>query len=116
MSLRRTLRLWLTVLLTVFGLVTAVASYLTAGYEADDFFDNQLRQIALYVWDVPQGLRTDRMVPPPHDLEDDFLIQVWDSDGTTLMSSDPSRPVPRGESTGLSDVTAGGIAWRVYTA
>jgi two-component system OmpR family sensor kinase len=116
MSLRRTLRLWLTVLLTVFGLVTAVASYLTAGYEADDFFDNQLRQIALYAWGVPQGIRSDGMVAPPHDQEDDFLIQVWDSDGAAVMSSDPSRPVPRGEATGLSDVTAGGIVWRVYTA
>jgi len=116
MSLRRTLRLSLTVLLAVFGLITAVASYVMAGDEADDFFDNQLRQIALYVWDLPDGFRADTIVAPPHDIEDDFLIQVWDDDGTPVMSSDPSVAMPRGGATGLSDVTVAGTGWRVYTA
>jgi len=116
MSLRRTLRRSLTVLLTVFGLIAAVASYLIAGIEADDFFDNQLRQIALYVWDVPEGFRADAFVAPPHDPEDDFLIQVWGHDGVALMSSDPSIPLPRGDARGFADVNAAGVAWRVYTA
>jgi len=116
MSLRRTLRWSLTVLLTVFGLITAIASYWSAGDEANDFFDNQLRQIALYVWDVPKGFRPETIVAPPHDPEDDFLIQVWDNDGSAVMSSNPSIPMPRGRTAGFADVDAGGIAWRVYTA
>ena len=116
MSLRRTLRLSLTVLLTVFGLITAVASYLSADAEADAFFDNQLRQIALYVWNVPTDFHADTVAAPPHDREDDFLIQVWDNDGAAVMSSDPSIPLPRGGAPGFSDVSAAGVTWRVYTA
>ncbi len=116
MSLRRTLRLSLTVLLTVFGLITAVASYLSADAEADAFFDNQLRQIALYVWNVPTDFHADTVAAPPHDREDDFLIQVWDNDGAAVMSSDPSIPLPRGSAPGFSDVSAAGVTWRVYTA
>jgi len=67
-SLRRTLRISLLVLLTSFGLISAVASYFIAGMEADEFFDNQLRQIALYIWDAPDGYRPDNIVAPSHDL------------------------------------------------
>ncbi|MEZ5830737.1 MAG: ATP-binding protein [Dongiaceae bacterium] len=116
MSLRRTLRVSLIALMTALGLVTAVASYILAGDEANDFFDNQLRQIALYVWSVPAGYRADTIGASPHDPEDDFLIQVWNRDGTAIMSSDPSIDLPRGTATGLSDATTSGIDWRVYTA
>ena len=75
MSLRRTLQIWLTLLLAVIGVVTAVASYILAGEEAAELFDSQLRQIALYVWDVPEGFRPDTIAAPPHDPEDDFLIR-----------------------------------------
>ncbi len=116
MSLRRTLLIWLTSLLTVIGLATAVASYVLAGEEAAELFDSQLRQIALYVWDVPKGFRADTIVAPAHDPEDDFLVQVWTNDGNSVMSSNPAIALPRAASSGFSDVTADGIAWRVYTA
>ncbi|MGH6894761.1 MAG: ATP-binding protein [Dongiaceae bacterium] len=116
MSLRRTLLIWLTALLAVIGVITAVTSYLVAGREAADFFDNQLRQIALYVWDVPEGFRAETIVAPPHDPEDDFLVQVWSADGNAVMSSNPTVAIPRAAVTGFSETSAGGVAWRVYTA
>ncbi|HEY3147131.1 MAG TPA: ATP-binding protein [Dongiaceae bacterium] len=115
MSLRRTFRLWLTVLLLAIGLITAVASYWLAGNEAADYLDNQLRQIALYVWNVPEGFHTD-IVPPPHDPEDDFVVQVWDAAGAPIMSSTPAVPIPRGAATGFSEVEVNGEEYRVYTA
>jgi len=114
-SLRRTLRISLLVLLTSFGLISAVASYFIAGMEADEFFDNQLRQIALYIWDAPDGYRPDNIVAPSHDLEDDFLIQVWDKNGGLLVSSNTAIPMPRGVATGYANAVVAGIDWRVYT-
>jgi len=116
MSLRRTLQAWLTLLLAVIGVVTAVASYILAGEEAAELFDSQLRQIALYVWDVPEGFRPDTIAAPPHDPEDDFLVQVWSHSGNTVMSSNPKIALPRAATSGFSEATASGIVWRVYTA
>jgi len=115
MSLRRTFRLWLTLLLLSIGLITAVASYWLAGEEAADYLDNQLRQIALYVWNVPTGFHTD-IVAPPHDPEDDFVVQVWDAAGAPVMSSTPPVAIPRGGITGFSEATVNGEEYRVYTA
>ena len=115
MSLRRTFRVWLTVLLLAIGLITAVASYWLAGNEAADYLDNQLRQIALYVWNVPEGFHTD-IVAPPHDPEDDFVVQVWDAAGAPIMSSTPAVLIPRGGATGFSEVEVNGEEYRVYTA
>ena len=114
-SLRRTLRVSLLVLLSSLGLVAAVASYWIAGVEADEFFDNQLRQIALYIWDTPDSYRPAMVAPPSHDPEDDFLIQVWDKDGSLLVSSNTTVAMPRGTATGYSDADVDGIDWRVYT-
>jgi two-component system OmpR family sensor kinase/two-component system sensor histidine kinase QseC len=114
-SLRRTLRISLLVLLTSFGLISAVASYYIAGVEADEFFDDQLRQIALYVWDAPDGYRPGTIVAPSHDPEDDFLIQVWDTNEHLLVSSNTAIPMPRGVATGYTDAALAGIDWRVYT-
>src|SRR5262249_18624740 len=94
---------------------TAVASYWLAGDEAADYLDNQLRQIALYVWNVPQGFHTD-IVAPPHDPEDDFVVQVWDAAGQPVMSSTPPVPIPRAAATGFSEATVDGEEYRVYTA
>src|SRR5262245_53116098 len=114
-SLRRTLRISLLVLLTSFGLISAGASYYIAGMEADEFFDDQLRQIAIYVWDAPEGYRPGSIVSPSHDPEDDFLIQVWDRSEHLLASSNTAVPLPRGVATGYADAELGGIEWRVYT-
>jgi two-component system OmpR family sensor kinase/two-component system sensor histidine kinase QseC len=115
MSLRGTFRLWLTVLLLSIGLVTAVASYWLAGDEAADYLDNQLRQIALYVWNVPAGVNTD-IAAPKHDPEDDFVVQVWDATGVPIMMSAPAVPIPRGTVTGFADVDVASDEYRVYTA
>jgi two-component system OmpR family sensor kinase/two-component system sensor histidine kinase QseC len=115
MSLRRTFRLWLTVLLLLIGLITAVASYVLAGDEAADYLDNQLRQIALYVWDVPEGYRPDTIVAPPHDPEDDFVVQVWDTAGVPIMSSNPAIQIPRGTVAGFWQADTDGEEYRVYT-
>jgi two-component system OmpR family sensor kinase/two-component system sensor histidine kinase QseC len=114
-SLRRTLRISLLALLASLGLVAAVASYWIAGAEADEFFDNQLRQIALYIWDTPDSYRSGVIAAPSHDPEDDFLIQVWDKNGSLLVSSNSAVAMPRGAATGYSDAEVAGINWRVYT-
>jgi two-component system OmpR family sensor kinase/two-component system sensor histidine kinase QseC len=114
-SLRHTLRISLLVLLTSLGAIAAIASYWIAGLEADEFFDDQLRQIALYVWDAPKGYRPGIIVAPSHDPEDDFLIQVWDRNGSLLVSSNTAIAMPRGVSAGYTDAEVAGIGWRIYT-
>ncbi|TDP46384.1 ATP-binding protein [Zavarzinia compransoris] len=118
LSLRRTLSRWLTVLLALVGILTGALSYLLTLKEAAEFFDQQLRQVALNVGDPGvQGLPPQR--PPAdeiYDQEDDFAVQIWDRRDEIVQSSPPeAADIPRHSSTGYSDTSSGGLAWRTYT-
>lgn len=114
MSLRRTAFIWLAGLMAIIGVCAATASYLLAKNEASDFLDNQLRQIARYVGDVPPApaVGSDGV---PHDPEDDFIIQVWDATGQLLRQSHPSIDIRREPGTGFANISTDSNNWRVYT-
>jgi len=113
-SLRRSALAWMTVLLTVVGLVAILIAYRYARSEAAEFLDGQLRQIAL---NVGPGMRSaNAPAGPDRDSEDQFAITIWDSAGRIVHQSEPQVPIPRQMQAGFADVQAGGDLWRVYQA
>ncbi|BCH12075.1 two-component sensor histidine kinase [Mesorhizobium sp. 131-3-5] len=114
-SLRRTAFIWLAGLMAIIGVCAATASYLLAKNEASDFLDNQLRQIARYIGDVPPSPVVDPDGGVPHDPEDDFVIQVWDASGHLLRQSHPSIDIRREPATGFANISTDTNNWRVYT-
>jgi len=114
-SIRRTAFTWLAGLMATIGVCAATTSYVLVRNEASDFLDNQLRQIALYVGDARSSPEIDPDSGAPHDPEDDFVIQVWDTAGTPLRLSHPAVAIPQQHATGFVDVSTGSDNWRVYT-
>ncbi len=114
MSLRKSLFVSLVIMLTIIGATTAAMAYWIAGDEANAFFDNELRQIAIYVWQSPSQLDEPPVEPFPHDPEDDFVVQIWDGAGRLLSDSNPETGIPMAEADGLSDFVGNGVSWRVF--
>lgn len=113
MSLRRTTILTLAALLTVVALVAGLASYLIAGHEANEFLDLQLRQVAAIGAAAGPDLAAGDL--PPHDGEDDFVVEIRFADGrpdaclpSACLFSAPAGP-------GFVEVRAAGHDWRVFT-
>lgn len=113
-SLRRATRLSLALLLTVLGLVGAAFAYVSARIEASEFLDLQQQQIARYVGDLsfvaPQSAAL-----PPHDSEDDYVVEVSYRDGRPMRSSNPRIPIPDEAETGFSEFVDRGLTWRVFS-
>lgn len=113
-SLRRVTRLSLALLLTVVGLVGAAVAYVSARVEASEFLDLQQQQIARYVGDlgfvVPQSAAL-----PPHDAEDDYVVEVSYHDGRPMRSSNPRVRIPDSPVTGFTEFTERRTVWRVFS-
>jgi two-component system OmpR family sensor kinase len=114
-SLRTELWIGMLSLLTSVGLVAAGFSYWNAGEEARGFFDQQLRLIALNVDVHGRDFTANIGDAPPHDPEDDFVVQVWDQTGTPLRTMAPGPDIPKGGVTGFRDALIGSTMWRSYT-
>ena len=116
-SLRTQLWFWLLGLMTLAGLLAATFAYWSAQDEAKGFFDNQLRLMAIYVGD-PVGAAPAMVVADdadPVDVEDNFLVQVWDGGGRLIRSSLPSEKLAAAAKTGFSDTASTSGSWRTYT-
>lgn len=113
MSLRRTTILTLAALMTAVGLVAGGASYWIAGQEAREFLDLQLRQLAEIVG-AADGLPTSGDSLPPHDREDDLIVEVRFSDGREPVCSVPACRFPEAGETGFADLAVKGHPWRVF--
>lgn len=111
MSLRRTTILTLAALLTVVALVAGLASYLIAGREANEFLDLQLRQVAAISAAAGPELAPGDL--PPHDGEDDFVVEIRFANGqpSVCLPSVCRFPAPTGP--GFAEVRAVGHDWRV---
>jgi two-component system, OmpR family, sensor kinase len=112
-SVRRTL---LVTLLAAVATVTAAAAFLVyrlARQEIDSIFDYHLRQIALSLREqVPSGAGA---VGIPG-AGADFIVQVWDRDGTRLYRSRAGTGLPESAQLGLATVRGDAGEWRVYSA
>lgn len=104
----------LSILFTFIAIVGGAASYAFTLNESSEFLDLQQRQIARYVGDL-SFLAPDRAALPPHDSEDDYLIEVSYSDGRATKSLDPTIAIPDRKETGFSEFSDGKRDWRVFS-
>jgi len=100
---------------TLLAFVGGVASYLSASRESNEFLDLQQRQIARYVGDLT-FVAPGEVALPPHDPEDDYVIEVTYSDGRPEKTSDPTVVIPDQPETGFSEFDdERGRRWRVFS-
>jgi two-component system OmpR family sensor kinase len=115
-SLRRTLVVTLLGSVVAVTLVGGYATYRQARAGVDRIFDYHLRQIALSLrdqtWVQPDGAAGD---PPDAEEGFDFVIQVWDAEGSRLYLSRPGTGLPEVATLGFATVPARSGPWRVYS-
>jgi two-component system, OmpR family, sensor kinase len=113
--MRRRLLVWLLSSVLLGGFAAAAIVFWQARAQSTEFFDYQLRQLALTLRDrdyTPSQLA--QALQGQQDL--DFVIQVWGPDGRLLYGSHPQIEVPAPESTGFSDAVTPSGRWRVFAA
>jgi len=113
-SLRRTTELSLATLFTVLATIGGIASYSSTIRESGAFLDLQQRQIARYVGDLTFVAPGDASLPP-HDVEDDYVVEVTYRDGRPAKTSDPSAVIPDQKATGFSEFDDATGHWRVFS-
>lgn len=113
MSLRRATILTLAALLTLVALVAGLASWLIAGREANEFLDLQLRQVAAIGAAAGPDLAAGDL--PPHDGEDDFVVEIRFADGRLAVCLPAACRFPAPTGPGFAEVRAAGHDWRVFT-
>lgn len=115
-SLRASLLVWLLGGVLLVGVAGGLIVYRNALAEADAFFDNQLKETALFLRDQP----VEYLFPPPipsNDVAYDFVVQIWTIDGRRIYIG-PEQAVlpPSSTAIGYSTVNTSSGQWRVYGA
>ena len=111
MSLRRTALVWMTVLLTLVGLVGAAIAYTFDLAQANFLLDSQLRQIAL---NAGAGPNLHAVSSHHNEPEDDILVQIWQPQSNQFNSSNPKIDIPRQTTPGFATIVAAGEPWRTF--
>jgi len=113
-SIRRQLLLWLALGLSAGIFLAGLVLYFQAREEANDIFDYQMRQIAA---SLPRQafapIAPGRDLP---DLDDEIMMQIWNSNGTVIYHSHSTSVMPQQAELGFVDVPGPGGMWRVYSA
>jgi two-component system OmpR family sensor kinase len=107
-SIRRTLLVGLLATVAAAGALVALGVYRSAYDEANALFDYQLQQMGVALRDrifEGGGAAIDA---------DDFVIQVWRTDGAVVFVSSARLVPPVRAPAGLSTIAADGGDWRVY--
>ncbi|MGA7594496.1 MAG: ATP-binding protein [Gallionella sp.] len=117
MSIRNKLLLWLLTGLAVAGIGTGIATYYKTHEEVGEMLDYELRQIA-YSMQHSSSFMPDQIgVPGNSDSrgdDNDFVVQVWNKNGTLLYSSRPSAKLPQASVQGFSNLKYANDQWRVF--
>lgn len=115
-SLRTTILTPITVLLAIFCLAAAAASFGLVTYETNKFLDAQLQEIATKTANKKLRLKPATGTPRNFETEneDQLVIHVWDRSGATVHRDGPSVDIPWTPQPGLADAVADGHMWRVY--
>ena len=115
-SLRASLLVWLLGGVLLVGVAGGSIVYRNALAEADAFFDNHLRETALFLRDQP----VEYLFPPPipsNDVAYDFVVQIWTVDGRRIYIGPEQAVLPPSSTTiGYSTVNTSSGQWRVYGA
>ena len=114
MSIRRRLLAWLLSTGLAAGLAAAAVVFVQAREEANNFFDYQLRQVALTLRDRP--FLPSWLAEALQDEESpDLVMSVWSPDGRRLYDSHPALELPAPTATGFADVRTAAGRWRAFT-
>lgn len=113
-SIRKRLLVALLAAVAVAGIAGSWLIYRNALVEADSFFDDELRQIAMSLRDqdfgyaVPEALREARV-------QYDFVVQVWTAEGRRIYLSQPHPTLPGLGRLGYSSTPTAEGTWRTFT-
>ncbi|MBW8078676.1 MAG: hypothetical protein GJU76_11510, partial [Gallionella sp.] len=115
-SLKKQLTIWLLGLLTMVGLLAGGISYWLAREDASALLDHQLRLVAESIDEGSQlpAMQTRFVGENESEQKTGFVIQVW-VENQPVRTSRPDFNLPRGPTTGYTDVKLQGEKWRAYT-
>ncbi len=114
MSIRRNLLLALLGAVLLVAIAAGIGTYLSARAQANEMFDYQLWQMALSLRNHTLQERNALLPGLLPGTGYDFIVQVWDQNGTRVYFSDQDIALPEGR-LGLDTVRLNGQDWRVYT-
>lgn len=111
-SIRQSLIVWLILGMLVAIFIAGVSAYWLAQDEANEFFDYQIKQVALSFHGQTQY--SQEVAAADEDPEEDNVIQIWNTHGHALFTSYPSRALPRYITSGFHTVNYQQTYWRIY--
>ena len=114
MSLRRSLIVAISIILTLLAVAATAYAYVSAWREASDLLDVQQRQIARFVGD-DNSLSAPDLKLPDSDSDEDYVIEISYSDGRAPRRSGAGDPLPAAAATGFSEFSNAVGNWRMYT-
>jgi len=118
MSIRKNLLVWLLTGFVFAGLCTGIATYFKTHEEVGEMLDYELRQIA-YSMQYSSSFMPDQIDKvgdsDSSGDDNDFVVQVWNKNGTLLYSSRPSAKLPQATAQGFSTLKNINEQWRVFS-
>ncbi len=116
MSIRKNLLIWLLTGFVFAGVFTGIATYFKTHEEVGEMLDYELRQIA-YSMQYSSSFMPDQLdkIGDANRDDNDFVVQVWNRNGTLLYSSLPSAKLPRASAQGFSTIAGSEGDWRAFT-
>ncbi|MEJ0092841.1 MAG: ATP-binding protein [Methylocella sp.] len=113
MSLRRSIILWITLLMAVVGVIAVATTYELTLYEAGQFMDDQLRQFADASADTDE---TNRAAAELQEPEDRFTTRAWSADGRLVHATRDGPPIDAPPSYQGFRTFDDGESWRVFVS
>lgn len=115
MSIRKNLLIWLLTGLFVAGLGTGIATYFKTQEEVGEMLDYELRQIA-YSMQHSTSFMPGQMenIGDSSGDDNDFVVQVWNTKGEPIYSSQPSIKLPKASAPGFSNIRDADGSWRAF--
>jgi len=118
MSIRKNLLVWLLTGFVFAGLCTGIATYFKTHEEVGEMLDYELRQIA-YSMQYSSSFMPDQFDKisdsDSSGDDNDFVVQVWNKNGTLLYSSRPSAKLAQASAQGFSTLKNVNEQWRVFS-
>ncbi len=110
-SIRRAALAWITVVLTLLGLLAAGVAYAIDLADADRLLDDELRLVAVYAGTGPSPRASRGEV---YDSNREVLIQVRDAGGAMTYTSDDALVIPPPAAPGFGEAAVAGERWRSF--
>jgi two-component system, OmpR family, sensor kinase len=114
-TLRGQLISWFVGLITIIGISGGLGAGLVSLNEQNALLDEQLRQIALSVGDVPSAAGESSRLISGADPDDRIIVHILDNDMKTIRNSDTTIAIPVETVTGFYDHVDAGVQWRTFT-